>query len=121
MQGASARIRELMAGLRALAERERDEIGSVPKVMRRVGGYNLDVFHPQVERPYTADGGEPRPPAGRVRGHARLDSPAAPEARTAAAHRTLGVVSFPTLYSAMEARSTSSRSHRRRLNWSIAR
>lgn len=27
-----------------------------PKVMRRVGGYNLDVFHPQSERPYTADG-----------------------------------------------------------------
>jgi FAD/FMN-containing dehydrogenase/Fe-S oxidoreductase len=27
-----------------------------PKVMRRVGGYNLDVFHPMSERPYTADG-----------------------------------------------------------------
>ena len=27
-----------------------------PKVLRRVGGYNLDIFHPQSERPYTADG-----------------------------------------------------------------
>jgi Fe-S oxidoreductase/FAD/FMN-containing dehydrogenase len=27
-----------------------------PKVMRRVGGYNLDVFNNQSERPYTADG-----------------------------------------------------------------
>ncbi len=27
-----------------------------PKVLRRVGGYNLDVFHPMSERPYTADG-----------------------------------------------------------------
>jgi len=27
-----------------------------PKVMRRVGGYNLDIFHNQNERPYTADG-----------------------------------------------------------------
>ncbi|MBC7939927.1 MAG: FAD-binding oxidoreductase, partial [Chitinophagaceae bacterium] len=27
-----------------------------PKVMRRVGGYNLDIFRPQSERPYTADG-----------------------------------------------------------------
>ena len=37
--------------------RERDEIERrVPKVLRRVGGYNLDVFQPQSERPYTADG-----------------------------------------------------------------
>jgi FAD/FMN-containing dehydrogenase/Fe-S oxidoreductase len=27
-----------------------------PKVLRRVAGYNLDVFHPMSERPYTADG-----------------------------------------------------------------
>ena len=27
-----------------------------PKVLRRVAGYNLDIFHPQSERPYTADG-----------------------------------------------------------------
>ena len=36
---------------------QRDEIEARwPKVMRRVGGYNLDIFHPQSERPYTADG-----------------------------------------------------------------
>jgi FAD/FMN-containing dehydrogenase len=27
-----------------------------PTVMRRVGGYNLDIFHNQSERPYTEDG-----------------------------------------------------------------
>jgi FAD/FMN-containing dehydrogenase len=27
-----------------------------PKVMRRVGGYNLDIFDNQSEKPYTADG-----------------------------------------------------------------
>jgi FAD/FMN-containing dehydrogenase/Fe-S oxidoreductase len=27
-----------------------------PKIMRRVGGYNLDIFDNQSERPYTADG-----------------------------------------------------------------
>ena len=27
-----------------------------PKVLRRVGGYNIDVFAPQSVRPYTADG-----------------------------------------------------------------
>jgi hypothetical protein len=26
------------------------------KVLRRVAGYNLDIFHPQSEKPYTADG-----------------------------------------------------------------
>ncbi|MEO6409048.1 MAG: FAD-linked oxidase C-terminal domain-containing protein [Burkholderiaceae bacterium] len=26
-----------------------------PKVLRRVAGYNLDIFHPQSERPYTDD------------------------------------------------------------------
>jgi FAD/FMN-containing dehydrogenase len=30
--------------------------GSGRRVMRRVGGYNLDVFHPRSERPYTPDG-----------------------------------------------------------------
>jgi FAD/FMN-containing dehydrogenase len=27
-----------------------------PKVLRRVAGYNLDIFHPQSELPYTQDG-----------------------------------------------------------------
>ena len=25
-------------------------------MLRRVGGYNLDIFHPQSEKPYTTDG-----------------------------------------------------------------
>jgi FAD/FMN-containing dehydrogenase len=42
-----------------------------PKVLRRVGGYNLDIFHNQNEKPYTNDGiGQPRAPAGRQRRHA---------------------------------------------------
>jgi FAD/FMN-containing dehydrogenase/Fe-S oxidoreductase len=54
----SARVRELAQKIQAIAAREKDEIAArFPKVLRRVGGYNLDVFHPQSERPYTADGG----------------------------------------------------------------
>ncbi|MBN8489482.1 MAG: 4Fe-4S dicluster domain-containing protein [Burkholderiales bacterium] len=30
--------------------------GASRQVLRRVAGYNLDIFHPQSERPYTADG-----------------------------------------------------------------
>jgi FAD/FMN-containing dehydrogenase len=43
--------------VRGLADQHRDEIDARwPKVLRRVAGYNLDIFHPQSEKPYTADG-----------------------------------------------------------------
>ncbi len=43
--------------VRGLAEQHRAEIEARwPKVLRRVAGYNLDIFHPQSEKPYTADG-----------------------------------------------------------------
>ncbi len=43
--------------VRGLAERHAPEIDARwPKVLRRVGGYNLDIFRNQNERPYTADG-----------------------------------------------------------------
>src|SRR3984885_7037306 len=42
----------------ALARNNRGEIEAHwPKVLRRVAGYNLDIFHNQSERPYTDDGG----------------------------------------------------------------
>lgn len=56
MLGAPARVNTLVATLAAIGLRERDEIAArFPRVMRRVGGYNLDIYHPQSERPYTAD------------------------------------------------------------------
>ena len=43
--------------VKGLANRLQPEIEAMfPKVMRRVAGYNLDVFHPQSELPYTTDG-----------------------------------------------------------------
>jgi len=40
--------------VKGLANRLQPEIEAMfPKVMRRVAGYNLDVFHPQSEKPYT--------------------------------------------------------------------
>ena len=43
--------------VRMLAETHCIEIDAMwPRVMRRVGGYNLDIFRPRSERPYTADG-----------------------------------------------------------------
>ncbi len=51
------RARDIVTQLHTIADREKDEIARVwPKVLRRVAGYNLDVFHPQSERPYVDDG-----------------------------------------------------------------
>jgi FAD/FMN-containing dehydrogenase/Fe-S oxidoreductase len=98
------RVDAMIEGLRAIGERERDEMERcVPKVMRRVGGYNIDVFHPQSERPYTSDGSVNYAQLlvgseGTLAWTRALTLQLAPLPR----HRTLGVVSFPTLYRAME-------------------
>jgi FAD/FMN-containing dehydrogenase/Fe-S oxidoreductase len=101
---ASARVRDLLARVRAIGEQERDEIRErVPKVMRRVGGYNIDVFEPQSDHPYTPD--------GRVNWAHLLVGSEGTLAWTRSltlklaplpAHRALGIVSFPTLHRAME-------------------
>jgi FAD/FMN-containing dehydrogenase/Fe-S oxidoreductase len=99
-----ARIGELLERLRAIGERERDEIGrTVPKMLRRVGGYNIDVSFPQSERPYTADGSVNYAhllvgSEGTLAWSRELTLRLAP----LPVHRTLGVVNFPTLYKAME-------------------
>ena len=74
-----------------------------PKVLRRVGGYNLDIFFPQSERPYTTDnsvnlahllvGSE-----GTLAVTERLTLKLSPLPK----HKTLGVVNFPSFYKAME-------------------
>ena len=52
----SGRAAQIAGFVRRLAENHRGEIeANWPKVLRRVGGYNLDIFHNQNERPYTGD------------------------------------------------------------------
>jgi FAD/FMN-containing dehydrogenase/Fe-S oxidoreductase len=100
----SVRSGSLVSRLFEIGERERHEISRVwPKVLRRVGGYNLDVFHPQSERPYTADNsvnlahllvGSEGTLAYFKRIHLRLSPlPAA---------KVLGVVNFTSFYKAMD-------------------
>ncbi len=88
-----------------LATRHRGEIETRwPKVMRRVAGYNLDIFDNQSERPYTADG------------HVNLAHLLVGAEGTLAYTRTLtlqlaelprakvlGVVNFPSFHAAMDA------------------
>src|SRR5262249_35088295 len=104
MDASAPRIAEVVGRLREIGERERDEIARhVPHVMRRVGGYNLDVFAPQSERPYTVDGSVNLAhllvgSEGTLALTRQLTLKLSPLPR----HRTLGVVNFPTLYRAME-------------------
>jgi FAD/FMN-containing dehydrogenase/Fe-S oxidoreductase len=104
MNAAPPRIRELLRALRAIGEREHDEIErNVPKVLRRVGGYNIDVCCPQGERPYTTDGSVNYAQLlvgseGTLAWTRELALKLAP----LPAHRALGVVNFPTLSKAME-------------------
>ena len=49
--------RRIAEFVRGLADALAPEIDAAwPTVMRRVAGYNLDIFRPRSERPYTADG-----------------------------------------------------------------
>jgi FAD/FMN-containing dehydrogenase/Fe-S oxidoreductase len=104
MQGAPRRIKALVGDLAAIGARERDEIErNVPKVPRRVGGYNIDVFHPQSEKPYTTDGSVNYAQLlvgseGTLAWTRGLTLKLAP----LPAHRVLGVVNFPSLFRAME-------------------
>ncbi|MFY9513020.1 MAG: FAD-linked oxidase C-terminal domain-containing protein [Rubrivivax sp.] len=52
-----ARERGIADFVRGLAEQQADEIDARwPQVLRRVAGYNLDIFRPRSEKPYTSDG-----------------------------------------------------------------
>ncbi len=54
---ATGRARAIGEFVRGLARKHGDDIAARwPKVLRRVGGYNLDIFDPQGEKPYTGDG-----------------------------------------------------------------
>jgi FAD/FMN-containing dehydrogenase/Fe-S oxidoreductase len=100
----SGRSGELVDGLAAIAARERDEIARMfPHVLRRVGGYNLDVFHPQSVLPYTGDGSVNLAQLlvgseGTLAWFSRLTLKLAPLPR----NKVLGVVNFPSFHRAME-------------------
>ena len=103
MSLANQRIRDIVSGLHAIADRERDEIRRIwPTVMRRVGGYNLDIFEPRSQRPYTAAGGLNLAhllvgSEGTLAWTRRITL----KLSRLPASRVLGVVSFPTFHQSM--------------------
>ncbi|HVL55467.1 MAG TPA: FAD-linked oxidase C-terminal domain-containing protein [Burkholderiaceae bacterium] len=103
MSLSSQRVRDIVTRLHEIAERERDEIRRVwPTVLRRVGGYNLDIFEPCSERPYTDDGSLNLAhllvgSEGTLAWTRQLKLKLAP----LPAAKVLGVISFPTFYQSM--------------------
>ena len=90
LAGLGAKERAIAEFVRALAIENRAEIAAHwPKVLRRVAGYNLDIFDPQSELPYTRRRQrQPGPSAGRRRRHA--GGLPQPEAAAGAAARQQG-------------------------------
>jgi FAD/FMN-containing dehydrogenase len=94
------------AGLR----RARRDRALYPKVLRRVGGYNLDIFFPQSERPYTLDNSVNLSHllVGSEGTLAVTGAPDLEASRRCPRHKTLGVVNFPASTRRWKAPSTSS-------------
>jgi len=98
------RVRQLAGEVQRIAEREQSNIREhYPKVLRRVGGYNLDLFDCQNPRPYDPDGqvnlahllvGS----EGTLGVTRRIRLRLAPLPR----HKVLGGVNFPTFYQSMD-------------------
>jgi FAD/FMN-containing dehydrogenase len=101
---ATGRSREIGEYVRTLADTLRPDIDARwPKVLRRVGGYNLDIFHNQNERPYTNDG------AVNLahlligsEGTLALTKSLTLRLSELPRAKVLGVVNFPTFYKAMD-------------------
>ncbi len=101
---ASGREKQIGDYVRGLAGLHRDEIEARwPKVLRRVAGYNLDIFHNQNEKPYTTDGsvnlahlliGS--------EGTLALTRSLCLQLSELPRAKVLGVVNFPTFYQAMD-------------------
>ncbi len=102
-----ARMNQLIPKLYEIAGSVESEIKAIwPKVMRRVGGYNLDIFYPQSERPYLPN--DPRDllnfahllvgSEGTLAYFESIKLRLAPLPKT----KVLGAVNFPTFHQAMQ-------------------
>src|SRR6185312_2372558 len=94
------RYRSLVRDMRELHRREADEIEArFPKLLRRVGGYNIDMIHPDKSTgghnmAHLLVGSE-----GTLAFFNEIELDLAP----IPSHRTLGICHFPSFYQAMEA------------------
>ncbi|HEY3049670.1 MAG TPA: FAD-linked oxidase C-terminal domain-containing protein, partial [Polaromonas sp.] len=101
---ASGPARALGDYVKTLSDQLRPELEAHwPKVMRRVAGYNLDIFNNQNEKPYTQDGSVNLAHL-LIGSEGTLALTKSLKLRLSELPRTkvLGVVNFPTFYKAMD-------------------
>ncbi|MDY0747309.1 FAD-linked oxidase C-terminal domain-containing protein [Paucibacter sp. R3-3] len=104
VEHATGRAAAIAEHVRGLARQHGAEIREHwPKVLRRVAGYNLDIFDNQSERPYTADGGVNLAhlligSEGTLAYTRSLTLQLSPLPRA----KVLGVVNFPSFHAAMD-------------------
>jgi FAD/FMN-containing dehydrogenase/Fe-S oxidoreductase len=102
LHGRAARIADFV---RELAAQRRSEIEARwPTVLRRVAGYNLDIFHNRSERPYDPDGGVNLAHllVG-SEGTLAITKTLTLKLSQLPRAKVLGVVNFPTFHAAMDA------------------
>ena len=100
----TGRARQIGEQVRDLALQLAPEIDKRwPKVLRRVAGYNLDIFRNQSEKPYTPDGSVNLAHllVG-SEGTLALTKSLTLQLAELPRHKVLGVVNFPTFYKAMD-------------------
>jgi FAD/FMN-containing dehydrogenase/Fe-S oxidoreductase len=98
------RLQALVASLKQIAQREAAQIiEQVPKVLRRVAGYNIDVFDCQNPKPYSADG---MPNLAHLlvgsEGTLAFSRQITLQLAPLPAHKVLGVVNFASFHQAMD-------------------
>ena len=101
---ATGAARALGDRVKALSDQLRPELEAHwPKVLRRVAGYNLDIFNNQSEKPYTTDGSVNLAHL-LVGSEGTLGLTASLTLKLSELPRTkvLGVVNFPTFHQAMD-------------------
>ena len=101
---AGGAARQLGDFVKALSDQLRPELQAHwPKVLRRVAGYNLDIFNNQNEKPYTTDGSVNLSHL-LIGSEGTLGLTRSLKLRLSELPRSkvLGVVNFPTFYQAMD-------------------
>lgn len=99
----SARYRAIVDGVQAICEREKAEIAArFPPLLRRVAGYNLDIFAPHDPLGYNTN--EPNLAHLLVGSEGTLAYFQSLELKLSPlpGNKVLGVVNFPTFYQAMD-------------------
>ncbi len=104
MDASAPDMRDLVVAIQAIARSvDAELVANTPKVLRRVAGYNLDLFNCQNPKPYSSDGA-PNLSHLLVGSEGTLAFTRQITLRLSPlpTQRVLGVVNFPTFYQAMD-------------------